>query len=184
MSKIAVINFFKNNNPEHMKKNMARVYNEDGSFKEEIADYRVSSTECDVKGYGHRGISKAGNPILRINVGIKDAEGSRIYYSGSIMMSKLKPEAFAKAELETDPAIKADLLAKALLMPDYFGTAKIKDDDAEYELSGWKVTTKKDLTPIPADKQYINVTLSTPYKLEGAAPAAASNPTEEAYYDF
>jgi hypothetical protein len=162
MSKIASFNLFKNEG-DRASENTFRKFKEGG--KDDVtASFFASNTEGTVvKGSSAlKDVSQAGNPIVRVNVGIKTGE-TTVYYRGTLNVSHLKAEAIKSGQPNADK------------MPDYFGTATVKNSDVEYELAGWKVTTKADGTP--AKEPYINVAINTPYEGKAtteAAPAPAA----------
>lgn len=155
-------NLFKNNHPDYKADTKFRKYADDKSFIEVVADYRISSTD-GASGSCLKAVSKEGNPVLRVALSKMIGETRKWFY-GTLVISKLKQDKIAEANSSGDPAA----LKKAMMMPDYFGTATVKNDEVEYELSAWKVLAKKGGEVLPVDKQYINLHISTPYNLEGA----------------
>lgn len=113
--------------------------------KDVQATYRLSNTEGTVSGTGLKGTTSNGNPIRKLSIAYKPAGAEKaVYYNGALFETK---------EKKTDKS------------PDYFGTAKVKGDDAEYQLAGW---IKQDKNGNP----FISITLSEPYVAAGDAAAA------------
>ena len=159
-TRIASFNLFKNAG-DNAGKTTYRKFLGEGKHEDVTADFFASNVEETATGAGIKDTSQAGNGVVRFNVGIKSGE-STTYYRGTLNVSTLKADAIAAAKPNAEK------------MPDYFGTASTKkgEEVVEFDVAGWKVTTKADGTPAKAP--YINVTINTLYQKTDAAPAAAA----------
>lgn len=129
-----------------------RAFEKGGSYKDVVADYRVSGTDDPApKGSAIKSKSQAGNNVIRVNVGVGNPTQ---YFRGTLNFNEYALKAF-KAKEEQPKGERAGV----------FGTVSDKNG-AEMDVSGW---VRKDKN----DKFYISCVLQDPYKK--GEPAAAES---------